>query len=184
MPDASPNALVLLFDGFEEIEALTPIDLLSRAGVALTLANLDGNKTATGRSDIIVQTPQAFETLEMQNFDCLILPGGPGIASLRNHPKLCQNLRDFYQRKVTLACICAAPLLLLDAGILPGLAYTCHPSAEKELLDSKKQAVVFDQNCITSRGAGTAISFSLALLEHLVDKATAQKIARAISYCE
>lgn len=184
MPTTTPTTLVLLFDGFEEIEALTPVDLLSRAGVGLTLASLDGNKTVTGRSDLTVHTTRNFETLATQDFDCLILPGGPGIAKLRRHPLLCETLRSFHQRNRTLACICAAPLLLFDAGILPGPAFTCHPSAENELPDSKKQALVRDQNCITAQGAGNAIPFSLALIEHLIDKDTALNIAQAICHRE
>jgi 4-methyl-5(b-hydroxyethyl)-thiazole monophosphate biosynthesis len=140
MTDAPLTALVLLFEGFEEIEAFTPVDLLSRAGITVTLANIDSGESVTGRSGITVQTTQSFETLAAQKFDCLILPGGPGIAKLRKHPLLCETLREYHQSKRILGCICAAPLLLLDAGILPGPAYTCHPAAEDELSDASQQA--------------------------------------------
>jgi 4-methyl-5(b-hydroxyethyl)-thiazole monophosphate biosynthesis len=180
MTDAPLTALVLLFEGFEEIEAFTPVDLLSRAGITVTLANIDSGESVTGRSGITVQTTQSFETLAAQKFDCLILPGGPGIAKLRKHPLLCETLREYHQSKRILGCICAAPLLLLDAVILPGPAYTCHPAAEDELSDASQQAVIQDQHCITARGAGTALAFSLALIQHLVDNETAQTIAQAI----
>jgi 4-methyl-5(b-hydroxyethyl)-thiazole monophosphate biosynthesis len=180
MTDTSLSALVLLFEGFEEIEALTPVDLLSRANVALTLAGVDTAETVTGRSGISVQLACQLKDLPTQEFDCLILPGGPGIAKLRHHPLLCETLHKFYHSGRTLACICAAPLLMLDAGILPGPAYTCHPSAENELPDAQNKAVVRDQNSITARGAGSAIPFSLALIRHLIDNETGHNIARAI----
>jgi 4-methyl-5(b-hydroxyethyl)-thiazole monophosphate biosynthesis len=180
MTDAPLTALVLLFEGFEEIEAFTPVDLLSRAGITVTLAGVDSAQAVTGRSGITVQLEHQLKDLTAQEFDCLILPGGPGIAKLRKHPLLCETLREYHQSKRTLGCICAAPLLLLDAGILPGPAYTCHPAAEDELSDASQQAVIQDQHCITARGAGTALAFSLALIQHLVDNETAQTIAQAI----
>ncbi|NCG08277.1 MAG: DJ-1 family protein [Verrucomicrobia bacterium] len=180
MTEAPLSALVLLFEGFEEVEALTPVDLLTRANVAVTLAGIDTPETVTGRSGISVQLACELKDLPIQDFDCLILPGGPGIAKLRRHPLLCKTLRKQYQSGRTLACICAAPLLMLDAGILPGPAYTCHPSAENELPDAQNKALVRDHDCITARGAGNALPFSLALIQHLIDNETAHSIARAI----
>ena len=180
MTDAPLTALVLLFDGFEEIEALTPVDLLSRAGVAVTLAGVDSAQAVTGRSGITVQLAHQLKDLATQVFDCLILPGGPGIANLRRHPLICQTLAAHFQSGRTLGCICAAPLLLHDAGLLTGLQFTCHPSAEKELPAAQNKAVVHDQNCITARGAGNALAFSLALVRQMTNNEVAQSIAQAI----
>lgn len=184
MRDRSLSALVLLFEGFEEVEALTPVDLLSRANVAVTLAGVDTAEPVTGRSNISVQLACQLQDLPTRKFDCLIVPGGPGIAKLRRHPLLCETLRKHHQSGGILACICAAPLLMLDAGILPGPAYTCHPSAENELPNAQKKGVVHDHNSITARGAGNAIPFSLALIQHLIDKETAHSIAQAICFPE
>ncbi|MGB0290442.1 MAG: DJ-1 family glyoxalase III [Opitutales bacterium] len=180
MTEAPLTALVLLFDGFEEIEALTPVDLLTRAGVAVTLAGVDSPQAVTGRSGITVQLEYELRDLTAPEFDCLILPGGPGIARLRRHPLICQALAAHFQSGRTLGCICAAPLLLRDAGLLPDLKFTCHPSAEKELPNAQNKAVVLDQNCITARGAGNALAFSLALVRQLTNNETAQSIAQAI----
>jgi len=180
MTEAPLTALVLLFDGFEEIEALTPVDLLTRAGVAVTLAGVDSPQAVTGRSGITVQLEYELRDLTAPEFDCLILPGGPGIARLRRHPLICQALAAHFQSGRTLGCICAAPLLLRDAGLLPKLQFTCHPSAEKELPNAQNKAVVLDQNCITARGAGNALAFSLALVRQLTNNETAQSIAQAI----
>lgn len=180
MTEAPLTALVLLFDGFEEIEALTPVDLLTRAGVAVTLAGVDSPQAVTGRSGITVQLEYELRDLTAPEFDCLILPGGPGIARLRRHPLICQALAAHFQSGRTLGCICAAPLLLRDAGLLPDLKFTCHPSAEKELPNAQNKAVVCDQNCITARGAGNALAFSLALVRQLTNNETAQSIAQAI----
>jgi 4-methyl-5(b-hydroxyethyl)-thiazole monophosphate biosynthesis len=184
MTDTTPSALVLLFNGFEEIEALTPIDLLSRAGVSVTQASVEPTETVSGRSGITLQTPTQLEAVASQDFDCLIIPGGPGINQLRRHPLICATLRRQHEARRILACICAAPLLLLDAGILPGPRFTCHPSAIQELPQATNQAVVRDQHCITSQGAGTAIPFALALIQQIADNTIAQSVAQAICWNE
>ena len=182
MTRAPQKAGVLLFEGFEEIEALTPVDLLSRANISVTLAGIDAAGMVTGRSGISVKVKHQLKDFSPQEFDCLILPGGPGIARIRRHPLLCQTLRTQFESGSILGCICAAPLLMLDSGILPGIDFTCHPSAEDELPHAQNQAVVHSGKCITARGAGSAIPFSLALIRQLTDNKTAQSVAQAICY--
>jgi 4-methyl-5(b-hydroxyethyl)-thiazole monophosphate biosynthesis len=176
----STRALIILHPGFEEIEAVTPIDLLSRAGVEVVQAALDDSRFVTGRSGISLQATHRLVDVAEDIFDAIILPGGPGIMQIRNHPLICKLLQQQQAANRLIGCICAAPLLLLDASQTAGLRYTCHPSAEDQLTEAIDAAVVQDGNIITSRGAGTATEFALILVSQLTDQVTADTIAESI----
>jgi 4-methyl-5(b-hydroxyethyl)-thiazole monophosphate biosynthesis len=176
----STRALIILHPGFEEIEAVTPIDLLSRAGVEVVQAALDDSRFVTGRSGISLQATHRLVDVAEDIFDAIILPGGPGIMQIRNHPLICKLLQQQQAANRLIGCICAAPLLLLDASQTAGLRYTCHPSAEDQLTEAIDAAVVQDGNIITSRGAGTATEFALQLVSQLTDQVTADTIAESI----
>lgn len=176
------RAILLLHPGFEEMEAVAPIDLLVRAEVEVRLVSMTADKRVRGRSGIVLQTTHSFDEIETHDlYDAVILPGGPGISSLRKHPALCAFLRKHYSAGKILACICAAPLLLLDAELLPE-EYTAHPTTAAELPKLKGQACVWDERILTSRGAGTATEFGLALIEALTDEATSAQIAQSICW--
>lgn len=176
----SKRALIILHPGFEEIEAITPIDLLSRADVEVVQAALGDTLLVAGRSDITLQATHSLDDVAEDTFDAIILPGGPGIMQVRKHPQLCKLLQDQHAADRVIACICAAPLLLLDAGLHVDLRYTCHPAAEGELSAALDAAVVQDGTIITSRGAGTATEFALQLVRELTDQHTADTIADSI----
>lgn len=175
------RALIILHPGFEEMEAIAPIDLLSRAGVEVVQASVDNEQLVQGRSGITLKTTHKLDEAD-DEFDITILPGGPGIMELRQHPLICQRLKQQLERGGIVACICAAPLLLKDAGILSGLAYTAHPSTSEELDQASSDAVVIDGQVITSRGAGTATEFALTIVEQLCGPKSAKEIADAICY--
>ena len=176
------TALLILADGFEEIEAITPIDLLRRAGAAVTVASLD---TATpgvkGRSGITVLSDSPFESARHKQYDAIVLPGGPGHIHLRRNTALHKLLRQHAARGALVAAICAAPTVLLDAGLLNGKKYTAHPSVALELpaLISSR-AVVQDGNILTSPGAGAAVAFSLAIITQLYGPEKSREIAQSI----
>jgi 4-methyl-5(b-hydroxyethyl)-thiazole monophosphate biosynthesis len=176
----SKRALILLHPGFEEIEAVTPIDLLSRAEIEVVQAALDDLLLVRGRSGITLQATHRLADVAGESFDAVILPGGPGIMQIRKHPLICKLLQQQQTANRLIGCICAAPLLLLDAGLHADLRYTCHPAAEDELTDALEASVVQDGNIITSRGAGTATEFALQLVSQLTDQATADSIAESI----
>jgi 4-methyl-5(b-hydroxyethyl)-thiazole monophosphate biosynthesis len=179
-----PTILAILAEGFEEIETVTPIDLLRRAGAEVTVAALSDGIHVTGRSGITVHadtTLGAIESGEAREFDCLFLPGGPGVKHLRADPRV----RAFVLRQnVTgrwLAAICAAPVVLHDAGLLAGRRYTAHFSVAAELSNIlASERVVVDGHLITSRGAGTAQDFALILIEKLFSPERAHELARSI----
>ncbi|WP_269522489.1 DJ-1 family glyoxalase III [Coraliomargarita parva] len=176
------RVVCLLHPGFEEIEAVTPIDLLSRAGIEVVLASVDDSKMVQGRSGLELASNCGLSDVASQSFDAVFLPGGPGIQKIRKHDVICDLFRRHHQEGKWLACICAAPLLLLDAGLRDGLSLACHPSAEPELGPVETTPVVVSGQILTSRGAGTATEFGLELVRRLADDATAESIAASICW--
>jgi 4-methyl-5(b-hydroxyethyl)-thiazole monophosphate biosynthesis len=176
-----PTVLAILAEGFEEIEAITPIDLLRRAGAEVTVAALSEGIHVTGRSGITVHADTTLTAIEGKTFDCLMLPGGPAVKNLRADPRIRARVLQQKAANGWIAAICAAPTVLNDAGVLEGRSYTAHFSAANELpqiLASKR--VVADGRLLTSRGAGTALDFGLLLVEKLFSPERAQEIGRSV----
>ena len=176
-----PTVLAILADGFEEIEAITPVDLLRRAGVEVTVAALGQEIHVKGRTGVVLHADTTLAAVADRVFDCVFLPGGPGTKLLRADPHVRQIVQKHAQERKWLAAICAAPTVLHDAGLLAQRRYTAHFSVANELpAILNGQRVVTDGNIITSRGAGTAMDFGLALIEHLVSPLKAREVAAAI----
>lgn len=175
------TVLVFLAEGFEEIEAITPIDLLRRAGAQVTVAALSDSIHVTGRTGLTLHADTTLAAVESQCFDCLLLPGGPGTKLLRADPRIRAAVLRQHAAKGWIAAICAAPTVLNDAGVLAGRRYTAHSSVAAELpeLLSQERAVC-DGHVITSRGAGTAVDFGLLLIQKLFSQEKAREIAASI----
>jgi 4-methyl-5(b-hydroxyethyl)-thiazole monophosphate biosynthesis len=178
-PTIMKKVLCILENGFEEIEAITPVDLLRRAGLEVVMAGASSSDVV-GRSGIQVRTDMRLGDPGTLDFDALLLPGGPAVMALRKNPQLLDLIRCSAAEGKIIAAICAAPLLLHDAGVLEGKNFTAHFSTRPELPNSREARVVEDANIITSRGAGTAMEFGLALIVKLVGKAAADEVAAAI----
>jgi len=176
------TALVLLHPGVEEIEAVTPIDLLRRSEVKTTTASVVDSRQVTGKTGITLTADCHLAEISDQMFDLLVLPGGPGIQQLRNHTATHSLIVNHDQAGRWIAAICAAPLLLKDSGVLRDRPYTAHPSTREELPGAGKDEVVFGGNLITSQGAGTATAFSMAVIGRLLDDNTAAKVAESICW--
>ncbi len=175
------RVLCVLGDGFEEIETVTPVDLLRRSGAEVVIASANGSFQLEGRSGIHIQADEVLAKHSPFEFDMLLIPGGPGVAALRTDGRAARLAREFFDHGKFVAAICAAPLILLDAGILEGTEHTCHSSATDELFSANTEArVVEDGKVITSRGAGTSLEFSLTLLRRLFSPEKADEIAAAI----
>jgi 4-methyl-5(b-hydroxyethyl)-thiazole monophosphate biosynthesis len=178
------RVLCLLTDGIEEIETVTPVDLLRRAGIEVVTAALAACQV-TGRSGIRIEADTLLADIEASAFDLLFIPGGPGVSAMRTDGRPTALARWFSEMQKPVAAICAAPLVLMDAGLLRGRRFTAHESAREELeaaahgvvLDDR---VVIDGGFITSRGAGTAVDFGLAIIRTLADEMTADRIAGEI----
>ena len=180
-----PMVLAILPEGFEELEAVAPIDLLRRAGCAVTLAALGPDRRVTGRNQIVLEADTRLADLpdEAPAFDCLFLPGGPGVAALRASSAMRGLILRHHAAGAWLAAICAAPAVLHDAGLLAGRRYTAHPSVARELpAILADERVVRDGLLVTSRGAGTAIDFGLELVSALVSPEKSAEIAAAIRF--
>ena len=178
---------VFLAEGFEEIEALTPVDMLRRAGIEVQTVSVMENRKVTGSHRITVEADLTLAEADFETAQVLVLPGGlPGTANLGSCEKLVAELKRYAaaaDRKV--AAICAAPSVLGQNGILEGKRAVCYPGWEDKLTGAQVQAgakAVIDGNVITSRGMGTAIDFSLALIQELKDKETADKLVAAVQY--
>ena len=177
------TVLTLLADGFEEIEATAPIDLLRRAEAEVTVASCSDSLDVTGRSTITLRADTLLSHIpEPLAFDLLVLPGGPAVFELRKRPEIIDLIRDFADTGKPIGAICAAPLLLLDAGVITSdSTCTAHGSTEEEIPQlSKSKAVVQDGKIITSRGAGTAVEFGLALMQELFGQEKANEIRASI----
>jgi len=175
------SVLVILADGFEELETFAPIDLLRRAEIEVTVASLNENRHATGRSQITAHADVALSAVQGRLFDLLFLPGGAGVKHLRADPRVRELVLQHHAAGRWLAAICAAPTVLNDSGLLAGRRYTAHYSVANELpAILADERVVTDGNITTSRGAGTAVEFGLHLVALLTSPAKSSEISKAI----
>ncbi len=165
--------LVILAEGFEEIEAVSPIDILRRAGIDVVIAGLSGTQV-TGAHGVRVNTDLTLDGIN-EEFDAVLLPGGsPGAANLSKSERVKNIIKDMYKKGKIIAAICASPVLVLaPTGILKGRTATCYAGMEKEFPPDVKfrdEKVVVDGNIVTSKGPGTAALFALKLVELLKGK--------------
>lgn len=175
------SALLILTNGFEEVEAITPIDLLRRANINLLTASRETSNKVTGAHNISIETDTSLKEALNQEYDALILPGGPGYKSLQKDNTILETIRNYHTQQKTIGAICAAPVVLKEAGILNDQKITAHFSVQNELSHIQKdKLVVVDQNLVTGNGPGAAVAFSLALIKKLIDEQTAKAIAQGI----
>jgi len=170
---------VLLAPGFEEIEAVTIIDVLRRAGIETAALGVSGSGRVEGSHGITIEADRSLSEAERDSWDIVILPGGlPGATNLRDDPRVLALLRRQHESGKRLGAICAAPIALGAAGVLEGRKATSYPGFEKELRGATVSAdrVVKDGNILTSRGPGTALEFALAIVADLEGKAAADKL--------
>lgn len=179
------KAAVFFGTGYEEIEALTVVDLLRRAGIEVTCVSIDNEKSVTGAHKISVGMNAGIDEIDFDSFDILVCPGGmPGTRNLEACKKLTDKLRAFYEEGKLIGAICAAPSIFGHMGLLEGKKACIYPGMEAEL---KGAEVVYDKvvkadNVITSRGMGTAIAFALEIVSNLLDRETADKLGKGIVY--
>ncbi len=178
---------VFLANGFEEIEAITTIDLLRRAGLTTITIAVGDSLEVHGANHIPVIADKALADVEYDRALAFILPGGlPGVTNLNASETLQGLLQRAYVDKKLLGAICAAPMILGENGFLQGREATCYPSFEPHLKGYKsvaeEQGVVLADHIITAKGAGCSVDFALAIIEQLCSKERADEIAQAIIY--
>lgn len=173
-----PRALVLLAQGCEELEAITVIDILRRAGIEVVGAGLDAEPVRASRGTVLIPDATLDAALK-HDYDMVVLPGGqPGTTHLRNDARILDLVRRMAQRGKYVAAICAAPSVLAAAGLLDGKRATCYPTCLDEFpgVNLQAAAVVEDGRLITSRGPGTAMDFALTLVERLAGRAKRSEV--------
>jgi 4-methyl-5(b-hydroxyethyl)-thiazole monophosphate biosynthesis len=177
------SALIPLANGVEEMEAVIIIDVLRRARWNVTAATVESDVLTASRNVRLVADAR-WDSLDPASYDILILPGGAvGVATLKTHAGVLAAVRFFAgSSRKTLAAICAAPLVLQEAGILHGRRVTSHPSVASNLADAVhiNERVVEDGNLITSQGPGTSFDFALALVRKIDGAPTAEALARTM----
>ena len=168
---------VILADGFEEIEALTVVDVLRRANITCHMVGFEAQ--VTGSHAIQVQADRVFDG-DLSEYDMIVLPGGmPGSAHLRDNEQLIAELQKFEQVGKKVAAICAAPIVLNRAGLLKDKGFTCYDGVQEQIADGyyRKETVVVDGQLTTSRGPATALAFAYNLVEQLGGDADALREA-------
>ncbi len=174
---------IILAEGFEMIEALTPCDVLRRAGLDVRLVSLSGKPSVLSTHRVEIGTDMPLSEVDIDQAEMILLPGGmPGAENLYACELLRALVLEQARRNKPLAAICAAPLVLGRLGLLKGKHVTCYPGFEKDLLGAVclSQGVVSDGNVVTAKGMGVSLSFSLAACELLVGKDKADAVAASI----
>ena len=173
---------VFLAEGFEEMEALAPIDLLRRAGVEVLTVGV-GGRLIRGAHGVGRQADSCGEGLDFSDAEAVILPGGmPGTTNLDRSPLVEQGLRAAAEKNGVIGAICAAPSVLGHKGLLKGKKATCFPGFEEEQMGAEftGKAVEKDGRIITARGAGVALEFALALVAELKGEAAAKELRESL----
>jgi len=185
------KAVVLLADGFEDVEAITPADYLQRAGIEVTTVSISQSQIVTSRwggVKLLASTTIAefikVSAKEKIEWDAVICPGGmPGAANLAASGEVSELLKKMSANNKLICAICAAPVIVLSPlGLIKNKKFTCYPGMEEKAQEGvwQNERVVVDGNIITSRAAGTTGEFAVAIIEKLLDKETAKKIADTV----
>ena len=179
------NVYVFTADGFEEIEGLTVVDLMRRAGAQVQMVSISDGLAVKGSHGIEIKADTFFDDVDFDQADLLVLPGGmPGTLHLGEHEGLTGLLQDFAAKGKRVAAICAAPSVLGGLGLLKGKRAVCYPGFEDKLTGTQveMEEVVTDGCITTSRGLGTAIPFALELISLLFGPEKAEEIKKSVIY--
>ena len=172
--------MLLINDGFEEIEAFTIVDILRRVKVNITIVGLISTVVESDRR-VKVITDKRFSDIDPNNYDILILPGGSAYKGLMNSQAVLNMIRDFNKKGKLIGAICAGPCVLAKAGILDDRLATVYPGLEKEIPRPRDAKIVVDRNIITSRSPGTAMEFALKIAEILAGKKEVKRLKESFS---
>lgn len=176
---------VFFAEGFEEIEALTVVDLCRRAGMEAEMVSVTGEKCVTGSHHIVVEADRLIEDAAFSEYDMLVLPGGmPGTKNLEACTMLMEQLDAFYEAGKEIGAICAAPSIFGHRGYLKGKKACSYPGFEGDLVGAivSAEPVVVSGKLITSRGLGTAVPFALAIVTRFCGSKKAEELAESILY--
>jgi len=180
------QVVVPLAHGFEEIEAVTVVDILRRAGISVTVAGVEEGSppgAIEGRTGIRLVPDMAIDEVKGPDFDMIVLPGGlKGTQTLQKDPRVARLLRSFQEGERYIAAICAAPTVLAAHGMIAGRRLTSHPSVREQLSGAvyDEGRVVVDGRLVTSRGPGTAMEFAMVLVEILMGRQKMEEVNQGV----
>lgn len=177
------SAYVLLTEGFELIEALTPVDVLRRGGVDIKTVSINNSCEVTSSNGVKIYADMPYDFSVLKDGDLLILPGGyPGYDNLKKNENVLEMVNYYNKVSKYIGAICGAPIVLYENGILNEKKFTCHTTIlhEMDIENYKNKKVVVDKHIITSQGAGTSLDFSLKLLEILYDAEKVKKVSEGM----
>jgi len=176
------TAIVLLAEGFEEVEAVTPIDYLRRAGIGVTVAAVGEGLAVMGARGVLITADAELKSLSGP-WDAVVVPGGmPGAPNIAASKEACALIAQMAAAGKLVCAICASPAIALaPLGLLAGRKFACYPGMEERVPEGKwvDAPVAVDGNIVTSQGAGTSALFSLEIIAQLLGKAEADKVAKA-----
>ena len=179
------KVIVVLAEGFEEIEAVTVIDILRRAEVEVCVAGI-GEGAVKGAQGILITPDSALSAVQAEEYDMMVLPGGSlGARNIAKDPEADRILRSFAEQEKYIGAICAAPAVLAEKGLLEEKLATSYPGFKSKVAphsDYQEAIVVVDENIVTSRGPATAAEFAFTLVELLVEEDTAEKLREAMLF--
>ncbi len=175
------RGIVFLYKGFEEIEAVSVIDILRRSDITVELVSLE-KSIVKGSHEIEVLVDKKENEVNPDDYDFLVIPGGSGYKDILNSSRVHNLIKSFHKKEKIIAAICAGPVVLQRAGILNGTKATTHPKHMSELKNASEEKVVVDKNIITSRGAGTSLDFALKIVEVLKGKSVVNELKKNLVY--
>ncbi len=170
---------LFLSDGFEMIEALTPVDVLRRAGIAIATVSINNNFDVKSSSDVYIKADRLFEDCDFADLSALILPGGPGTPSLIEHDRLCELILRCHEQQKLICAICAAPKLLTHIGIKSKTAV--YPAMSGEVHSYCPDPICIDENILTANAMATSLDFALHIVRLLKGDAVADEVAMKIA---
>jgi len=176
---------LFLAEGFEDIEALAPVDILRRAGVDVKTVSVSGDPFVESAHRVMMQADRLFEDTDLSDADFLVLPGGmPGATNLNEHAGLRKALKEQVERGGKVAAICAAPMVLGSLGLLKGKRATCYPGFEKYMEGAEYTADIctVDGNVTTAEGPAAAFAFGYAILQQLAGDAPVAQLEEGMRY--
>jgi len=175
--------MIPLAVGFEEIEALTVVDVLRRAGIEIDTIGITGS-VVVGANGIRIMADKKLLEIKPDEYDGIILPGGSGYKNLAKSSILIKTLKDFNNNNKLIGAICAAPLILAEQGLLDERRATVYPGLEKRLAYPRGDKVIIDGNIITSQAPGTAMNFALAIVKKVLGQAAELKLREELVFHE
>ena len=176
---------IFLAEGFEEVEAMLPLDIMRRGGLSVKTVSVTGNNTVQGAHAIPVVADMLFEELKDEDVEMVVLPGGlPGATNLDVHKGLDKLVQKFAEASLPMAAICAAPLVYGNRNLLKGKKATCYPGFEKYLngADYTSAMVEVSDNFITGKGPAAAAEFGFAILEKFVGKEKTEEVKQGMLF--